>query len=111
MPIVYRISNQQKPGLVTRVLLGIAAIGVIIVGFFFFTIALVAGAILALVIGVRLWWTVRKLKRGHSQATANDRGPNSPLDGEYQVVERETADERLTQPPPPQPPNNTPPAR
>lgn len=109
MPIVYRISNQQKPGLLARILLGIAAIGVIIVGFFFFTIALVAGALLALVIGVRLWWTLRKLKRDHVQATATDRGPQGsdvPLDGEFQVIERESSGDRPTTPP-----NNTPPAR
>lgn len=109
MPIVFRISNQQKPGLLTRILLGIAATGVIIVGFFFFTIALVAGALLALVIGVRLWWTLRKLKREHGDATATDRGSrgsDAPLDGEYQVIERETSGERLTKPP-----NSTPPER
>lgn len=85
---------QQKPGLVSRILLGIAALGVVIIGFFFLTIALVAGALLALVVGVRLWWTLRKLKREMGGAAPHSPGPVEPgkdaLDGEYQVVERES---------------------
>jgi len=103
MPVVYRLSTQQKPGLLARILLGIAAVGLVIVGFFFFTIALIAGALLALVIGVRLWWMLRKLKRAAAEAGGIDpggagngrSGHSAPLDGEYQVVERETSGEKL----------------
>jgi predicted lipid-binding transport protein (Tim44 family) len=91
------MNSTTKPGWFARILLTLATVALVIVGFFFLTAALIAGAILALVIGVRLWWTLRKLKR----AGAGARG--GALDGEYQVVERATAGERL-------PPNNTPPA-
>ncbi len=91
------MNTATRPGWVSRILLTLATLGLVIVGFFFLTAALIAGAILALVIGVRLWWTLRKLKR----AGAHTGG--SALEGEYQVVERDTAASRL-------PPNNTPPA-
>jgi hypothetical protein len=49
------------------------------VGFFFVTVALVAGAIVALVILTRLWWVSRKLRRAQEQ---------TELHGEFTVVER-----------------------
>lgn len=96
---MYRVYVSQKPGLLARILIGIAALGVVVVGFFFLTIALVAGAILALIIGARLWWTMRKLQRDMA-ASANAPGttqarPHEALEGEYQVVERESSEEKL----------------
>jgi hypothetical protein len=63
-----------------RVLLGVAAISLALVAFFFLTIALIAGALLALAIGARWWWVLRKLRR---QAKASE-----ALEGEYTVLER-----------------------
>jgi predicted lipid-binding transport protein (Tim44 family) len=100
---MYRVEVSQKPGLLGRILLGIAALGIVVIGFFFLTIALVAGAILALVIGVRLWWTMRKLKRdmaaaGSAPGGGDTRaGGSEALEGDYQVVERESGNEKLPQ--------------
>ena len=60
-------------------------------------VAIVIGAVLALIIGLRLWWTMRKLKRqGIIIDPARERehsgaGGAGAIDGEYQVVEREGA--------------------
>jgi hypothetical protein len=56
-----------------------AAIVLLVLGFFFVTVALVAGAIAALVILTRLWWISRRI---HCPNTATD------LEGEFTVVER-----------------------
>ena len=91
----------QKPGWLARLLLTLAMIGVVVVGFFFLTAALIAGAVLALVVGVRLWWTLRKLKRAgvdpfaHPASSQGNREDGGALDGEYQVVERESASHKL----------------
>lgn len=95
----FRISSNQKPGLLARIVLTVATLGLVIVGFFFLTVALVAGALLALVIGARLWWSIRKLKRaaaaGETMGGEHYRGGKDALDGEYQVVERESGEQKL----------------
>jgi len=63
-----------------RVLLGVAAVGVLILGFFFLTVALAAGAILAAVILVRAWWIMRKLRSAHR---------DDIIEGEYRIVNRD----------------------
>ncbi len=83
----------------TRLLLTLTTVALVIVGFFFLTAALVAGALIALVVGVRLWWTLRKLRRAQTEAGTD----SGVLDGEFEVVQRDSTAERL-------PPNNTPPA-
>ena len=109
----FRTNELQKPGLLGRILIGLATVGLVIVGFFFITAALIAGALIALVIGVRLWWTLRKLKRAQADGifTASRGGREGALDGEYQVVERESSEERLPKASGSKPPNNTPPER
>ena len=62
-PFLLHMNTAQKPGWITRIALAITTFALVIAGFFFFTIVLAAGAVIALVIGVRLWWTLRKLKR------------------------------------------------
>jgi predicted lipid-binding transport protein (Tim44 family) len=99
----------QKPGWIARVLLTVTTVGLVIVGFFFLTVALVAGALIALVIGVRLWWAIRKIRRAHADMHGSagasehfDQSNQSVVDGEYQVVEREsTAPQLPAQPGPP----------
>ena len=62
-----------------RVLYGFVAILVIATGFFFLTVALVAGAIVALVVLARLWWVSRRLRRAQGE---------TEFDGEFAVIER-----------------------
>ena len=68
-----------------RVLLTLLGAGVIVVGFFFLTLALAAGAILAAVIGMRVWWIMRRLR---TASTAS-----APLEGQYSVVEQSSPEE------------------
>ena len=70
-----------------RALLAALALGLAITAIFFLMFAIVAGAVLALVIGVRFWWVMRKL-RAHAKAT-------EALEGEYTVIERARTPERL----------------
>ena len=90
----------------TRILVTLSTIALVVLGFFFLTIALVIGGAIALVFGVRLWWTLRRLKREGVyplQEAASNRAPGSStqenepaLDGEYQVVERESRETTAT---------------
>ena len=48
--------------------------------FFFLAIALVAAVSIALIVGLRVWWVMRRVR---AQAAAS-----APLEGEYSVVER-----------------------
>ncbi|MNC89775.1 hypothetical protein D3C83_57610 [compost metagenome] len=57
----------------------------IVIGFFFLTVALIAGALLALVVVARLWWLSRKLQRAQRR---------SVVEGEYEVVERSESERR-----------------
>jgi hypothetical protein len=68
-----------------RVLYAIGGIAVVMIGFFFLTVALVVGALLALVIVARLWWLSRKLQRARNR---------NVVEGEYEVVERPEHDRR-----------------
>ena len=73
-----------RVGWVQRAVLAVAAVGLLIVGFFFLTIALLVALVLMAVGAVVGWWFLRKLKR-KIRAT-----PGAvPLDGEYTVVEQE----------------------
>lgn len=85
-----------------RLLAALATAALVVLGFFFLTIALAIGAAVALVIGVRLWWTLRKLKKMQAEAgpvsAARDSG-NPVIDGDFQVVERENNNPRLPQEP------------
>ena len=67
--------------------LGFAIAAVFVtVAFFFLAVAAVAGALLALVIGVRLWWVMRRMRAARKAA--------GPLEGEYTVVKNDGAGER-----------------
>ena len=67
-------------GWLQRIVLALLGLLILVAGFFFLTVALVAGAFVALAIGVRIWWTLRRLRK-QAQASA-------ALEGEYTVVER-----------------------
>lgn len=72
---------------IQRVLLAAIGIGLAIAAFFFLVFALVAGALIATVVGLRFWWVMRKLRAKARNAEA--------LDGEYTVIERTPIAERL----------------
>jgi hypothetical protein len=74
------IGFSDRGGWLQRVVIAIVAVCLVILGALFVTIALVAGAVLALGLGARWWWALRKPRR---QAEAYQ-----PLDGEYSVLER-----------------------
>jgi predicted lipid-binding transport protein (Tim44 family) len=86
----------QKPGWIARILITLTTVALVIVGFFFLTVALVVGALIALVIGVRLWWLIRKIKRAQPDSTfTSGASGEQVVDGEYQVVERESSAQQL----------------
>jgi hypothetical protein len=62
-----------------RVLLTLLGAALVMFAFFFITVALIAGSVLAAGIALRWWWIVRRL-RAAQKASA-------PLDGEYTVLE------------------------
>ena len=64
---------------VERILYALLGLTILVLAFFFLTVALVAGALLAAIIAVRWWWLARKLRRHAAQGT---------FEGEYTVVEQ-----------------------
>lgn len=92
------MNTPVQAGWLTRIAVTLTTVALLILGFFFFTVALIAGAILAIIVGARLWWTLRKLKRAQP-AVHGDHATRDVVEGEYQVVERERVAVRL----PPQP--------
>lgn len=62
---------------VAGVIIGAA---LLVIAFFFLTAALIAGVLVAGVIGARIWWTLRRMRR---EAAAEI------VEGEYSVVARE----------------------
>jgi hypothetical protein len=68
-----------------RVLYAIGGVAVVMIGFFFLTVALVVGALLALIIVARLWWLSRKLQKARNR---------NVMEGEYEVVERSDHEHR-----------------
>jgi len=81
------MNTPQNGGWITRILVALATTALVVMGFFFLTVALIAGAIVAAVVGARLWWTLRKFKRTQPA--------ESIVEGEYQVIEHEGAVARL----------------
>lgn len=81
------IGFSGRGGWLQRALIAIVAVSLAIVGTLFLTVALIAGAFIALGVGARWWWTLRKLRR---QAKAYE-----PLEGEYTVLERADASRQI----------------
>ena len=82
-----RIVTRQT-SLIERVVLFALGLMILVAAFFFIGIALIAGAILAGVVLIRLWWLQRKLRREQE---------DSYVEGEYTVVETSGTDQH---PPP-----------
>lgn len=72
-----------------RILYALLGLTILVLAFFFLTVALVAGALLAAIIAVRWWWMSRKLRKAASEGT---------IEGEYTIVEQ-TARSQTTLPP------------
>ena len=66
--------------IVERIVIGVLALALIVLGFFFLAAALVAGAVLAALFLIRLWWLRRRIKQEEEA---------SYLTTEYEVIERE----------------------
>ena len=77
--------ESRRTNWLERVLYAVGGVAVIVIGFFFVTVAIVVGAILALVIVARLWWLSRKLERARNR---------NVVEGEYKVVERSDPERR-----------------
>lgn len=67
-----------------KVLYAVLGLALLVLAFFFLTVALVAGALIALVVLARLWWISRKL---------NKEAGGDALEGEYRVVTPRLEDE------------------
>ena len=64
--------------------LAVVGLTLIVVAFFFITVALIAGALLAIAIALRWWWVVRRLRKNAEKT--------GPLEGEYVVIEGADSD-------------------
>ena len=90
------VNTLPKPGWLARILITLATLTLAILGFFFLTMALAVGAVVALVIGVRVWWLLRRLKRGQRVDDAfTPAASDHVVDGEYRVIKRESTATRL----------------
>lgn len=63
-----------------RIIIGVLALALLVLGFFFLAAAVVAGAVLAGVILIRLWWLQRRIRKAEEARY---------LTTEYKVVDRE----------------------
>jgi len=69
-----------RANLFERILLGVAALAVLVLLFFFLAAALVLGSIVVTALLVRYWWFKRSIRRP---------GETDPITTEYTVIERE----------------------
>jgi ABC-type bacteriocin/lantibiotic exporter with double-glycine peptidase domain len=81
-----RIMTRPQGGLLERIVFFALGIVVLVAAFFFIGIALIAGAVLACVFLIRLWWLRRKLQRA---------AQDSYVEGEYTVIENTITDQRV----------------
>ncbi len=82
-----RFTTRPKAGLLERIVFFALGLVVLVAAFFFIGIALMAGAILAGVLLIRLWWLRRKLQREEQETY---------VEGEYTVIENVITDQRPT---------------
>ena len=87
------MNTPQNTSWISRILVALITTALLILGFFFLTVALIAGTIVAAIFGARLWWTLRKLKR--AQNDADIEADANIVDGDYRVIEHESVVERL----------------
>lgn len=76
------------------IIVGVLAIGVsVVLGFFAFIVLGSIVAVLAAVVGLRLWWLNRKLR---SRSAAGKPGSGGVIEGEFHVVDEDQRIERDT---------------
>jgi hypothetical protein len=80
-----RITTRPQAGLLERIVFFALGLVVLVAAFFFIGIALIAGAILAGIVLIRLWWLKRKLQRAEQ---------DTYVEGEYTVIETAITDQR-----------------
>lgn len=80
-----RIMTRPQGGLLERIVFFALGLVVLVAAFFFIGIALIAGAILAGIFLIRLWWLRRKLQRAQQ---------DTYVEGEYTVIETAVTDQR-----------------
>jgi len=83
-----RVTARPQAGLLERIVFFAFGLLVLVAAFFFIGIALIAGAILAGVFLIRLWWLKRKLQRAHQ---------DTYVEGEYTIIENTITDQRPQQ--------------
>lgn len=86
-PHLLTFSGSRMPAWLARGLVAVIGVLAAIAGFFFLTIVLVAGAFVLMVLGVRWWWALRRLRAEHAAA--------GPLEGEYRVLTEAEARQRI----------------
>jgi uncharacterized membrane protein len=72
--------ESRRANWLERIVYTIGGLAVVVMGFFFLTVAFIVGALLALAIIARVWWIARKVKRAQNRDI---------VEGEYKVVERD----------------------
>lgn len=80
-----RIMSRPRAGVLERIVFFALGLVVLTAAFFFIGIALIAGAILAGLFLIRLWWIRRKLQRAKQ---------DTYVEGEYTVIDTAITDER-----------------
>jgi hypothetical protein len=80
-----RFTSRPQAGLLERIVFFALGLVVLVAAFFFIGIALIAGAILAGIVLIRLWWLKRKLQRAEQ---------DTYVEGEYTVIETAITDQR-----------------
>jgi hypothetical protein len=79
-PSVLRLQG-PRPNWPQRFMLALLGAALVVCGFFFIAVVLVAGSVLAIAIALRWWWIVRRLRAAQKAA--------APLEGEYRVLEHD----------------------
>ena len=82
-PLSFKIRGRNW---ILRGAFALIALAVFVLAFFFVTLALAAGTVLALVVAVRWWWLTRRVRAALKAA--------APLEGAYRVVDRDRIQER-----------------
>lgn len=84
-PRIRVMTARPQAGLLERIVFFALGLVVLVAAFFFIGIALIAGAILAGVFLIRLWWIRRKLQRAEQDTF---------VEGKYTVIETAITDQR-----------------
>jgi hypothetical protein len=84
--------GQGGPGIITRILLSVAAVIMLVsaafLGALFFMAALGMFVVGSAVLWLRIWWARRQFRQAakRGETPAGPRGPGDVIDGEYRVV-------------------------